>query len=136
MQKGPLRFREIIDNRCVSFIHSAFSYIVFIWSHSSITSTCLLVSVCIWVLGLLQTRGSWSTHELPLVLLSKLWLSYCAIIFFVWYNRWVTCYGRKTCNDFLIGKWIWILYVTKGLFRSWYIVCICSETFITFNWKA
>ena len=81
---------------------------------------CLHVRVWMWFL---QLRGSWSSHGLPLVLLSTLWLNYCALIFFLfWYNHWVTCYGW-TFIDFLFGKWKWVSYVNKGLSNS---SCICS----------
>ena len=32
VQKGPLKFREKIDDKYVNFIHFTFSSIVFIWS--------------------------------------------------------------------------------------------------------
>ena len=31
VHKGPLNFREFVDNRCASFIKSMFSFIVVIW---------------------------------------------------------------------------------------------------------
>ena len=55
--KGALRFREEIENRCVSFIHFTFSYIVSIWLESSMTTTCLLVRVCIGVPGVYEPKG-------------------------------------------------------------------------------
>ena len=48
VQKGALRLRGKIDNRYVTFIHFTFSSIVFIWL---MTTMCLLVRVCIWVLS-------------------------------------------------------------------------------------
>ena len=36
----------------------------------------ILVRVRIWFIR--QARGSWSAHGIPWVLLSRLWLTYCA----------------------------------------------------------
>ena len=53
VQHGALRFREIYDNRCVSFVHFPFSCPLFAYGHSPrMTTMCLLVRVCVWVLGL------------------------------------------------------------------------------------
>ena len=43
VQKEALRLRENIDNKRVGFIHFTFSFIVFIWSWSLMTTMFLLV---------------------------------------------------------------------------------------------
>ena len=50
-KKRALRFRETIDNICVSFVHFTFLSIIIIWSKSSMTAMCVLIKVCIWDLG-------------------------------------------------------------------------------------
>ena len=65
--KGSIRFGGKVDNKCVSFICFTFSSIV---SPQGLPCVFLLV----FALGsrFLQTRGSWSSHGLPLVLLCTL----------------------------------------------------------------
>ena len=52
VQKGGLRYREIFDNRCVSFIQFTFLSNIVMWSQSLMATMFVLVRVQIWV-----TRG-------------------------------------------------------------------------------
>ena len=133
---GALRFREIFYNRWISFIQFTFSSIVRIWSQESLMTTLsILVLVCIWVLGFykLEALGAlmgfiefFFLHGIVVILTMLLSL-------FVWYSRWVACYGWK------IGQWIshWRVKVNsmcnKGLWYSWFIFVYVLEAFITLN---
>lgn len=57
----------------------------------------VLVRVCVWDLG--QARISWSAHHgFPGVLLSKLWLSYCAFDDFVCFDEIINLHPMNEKN--------------------------------------
>ena len=81
VQKGGLMFKEFFFTIMV-LVHPLHIFIHTF--HMVIALNDYHMSSC-WDLHLgfrfLQTRGPWSSHGLPLVFVSKLSLSYCALIF-------------------------------------------------------
>ena len=95
-----------------------------------------LVMVCIWVWGFTKL-STCSAHGLPLVFLSRLWLSYCAPVFgSLDAITELHPMDEKMFNDFFIGKWKRFLYVIEAyLIHDFHFVNVV-EAFITLNWKA
>lgn len=77
----------------------------------------------------LQTRGSCSSHALPLHLLSILWLSYCALVFRLCLIQLLSyiLYWMKKIQWPFIWKVKVDLICNKWLFNSWCIICVCSR---------
>jgi hypothetical protein len=82
----------------------------------------ILVMICIWVLSFIKPE-----YAEVIVLLSL----------FDWCNHWVTCYEWKEMfNDFLIGKWKWVLYVIKTyLIHDLYIMEESTTLTLTLKYK-
>ena len=101
---------------------------------SRLTLFKFLVRVCLWVLG--QVRGPWSVHGLPWVLLSKLWLSYCTLVFVspmqsLSYIPWM-----ENCSMTFSLEWKQGFYILKEHIQFMIIFCICSGRIYQINWKA
>ena len=112
VQKGTLKSREMFDNRCVSFIQFTFSFIIVMWS--SMCTMLILVRVCIWVLGFYKLKSLGA-------LMSS--LEFCSWIVAKWLCSSFCLFDEldelhamdeKIFNDFLIGKWQWLLDVIKA----------------------
>ena len=89
-----------------------------------------------WGSRYLLTGDTWSSHGLPWVLLPGLWLSfmrYCLCVFDAIIELHIM--DEKMFNDFLIGRWKWIVYVIRVYLIHDLAFWICSE-FIKLNWKA
>ena len=75
----------------------------------------------------LQTGGSWSTHRLPWVLLSRLWLSYCALVFVCLIKSLNDMLWMKTCSLTFTLKVKVGFICNKCLFNSRCKFCVCNE---------
>ena len=100
-----------------------------------ITISIFLVRVCIWVLVVYKLKAL-GQHRLPWVLLSRLWLSYYALIFAClvqlsrhvpWIEICAMTFHWKVKVDFICNK---------GLFKSWFLSCICSGGIYHIHLKA
>ena len=85
-----------------------------------------------------QARGSWSAHGLPWVLLSRLWLSYCALVFVYLMQTLSYILWMKKINQCLPNNIKTNMNCTcnKGIINPWFIFVYVMETFITYIWKA
>ena len=104
-----------------------FSFIVVIWSISLMIIMYVLLRICIWGSKFSQTRGPWSVHELPWVLLSELWLSYYALVFVCLIQLLIYMLCMKQ-NVPRLSHWkvkVNFMY-NKGLFNSKFKLCISS----------
>ena len=105
VQKWDLRFRARLENRCVSFIQFMFSYVIVIWQ----CLQWLSYRFAIWILDL-QIGGTWIAHVLSCVFLLNCGKVIVLLPFFVWcIIELIYAMEEKMFNDFLIGKWKWVV---------------------------
>jgi hypothetical protein len=103
VQKGVLRFRGKYD-----VLVSSNHVFIYCWHIIiiSMTTMSIIVRVCIWVLGFHKSEALGQLIGCLCVLLSKLWLSYYAIVFVCLMKNLCELHamGKMLLNDFLFGS--------------------------------
>ena len=126
-QKGALGFRGKFDNICASFHPIHIFHPLLSYDNSPQWLPCRFLLGIVFGFWVFTSWGlvehSWASFSFSMWIMPRLLCS-CPCLLDVIFELHVM--NETMFNDFLIGKWKWILYVvTSHLFQK-LIFCICS----------